>query len=182
MQVRSVPAIVLAGLIGGIVGAVVSPRIVPAAESAAPSAPETLAVKELTIVDAEGRTRIVMGMKGGGPSLRFRDAEDRARATMGFVPSAAEGKPTYWGMYLVDAQGNPRVLSALQDSGGGSSLQVRDNLGAIRFVAGFTDQGNGGITLKDAQNRQRFYLGCPPDKGYSMGLVNEEGETIWSAP
>ena len=182
MQVRSVSAIVLAGLIGGIVGAVLSPRIVPAAESAAPSAPETLTVKELKIVDEDGLTRIVMGMHNGGPSLRFRDSEDRARATLGFVPSAAEGKPEFWGMYLVDANGTPRVVNACREDGKGSSLQVRDNGGAIRFNAGFTDTGAGGITMRDAQNRKRFAIGCPADKGYSMHFMDEEGEGIWSAP
>ncbi|NLF40363.1 hypothetical protein GX586_13040 [bacterium] len=144
--------------------------------------PQSMTLRELNIVDDQGRTRIVMKVTDAGPRIALRDEQNRARAFIGCTGPAAPGKPSYWEMNLCDANGNPRVLCALQESGAGASLQVRDNTGATRFLTAFTDQGGGALMLKDEKNRNRFTIGMPAGGGYSMHFMDAEGSNLWQAP
>ena len=38
------------------------------------------------------------------------------------------------------------------------------------------------LTVVDDRGRERFGIGMPPHAGYSMHFMDENGETIWSAP
>lgn len=152
------------------------------AKAAEESSPQSLTLRELNIVDDRGRLRIILKVNENGPVIALRDGQGHLRAFIGNTGPAAPGKPSSWAMNLIDANGNPRVLCSLQESGAGASLQVRDNTGAVRFLTAFTDQGNGCLTLKDEKNRERFNIGMPAGGGYSMGFMDAEGSNLWQAP
>ncbi len=144
--------------------------------------PENMTLRELNIVDDQGRVRIVLKVSETGPKIALRDERSRARAVIGCTVPIAPGKLPQWTMNLSDANGNPRVLCSLQEEGVGASLQVRDSNGATRFLAAFDDKGGGGLMLKDEKKRNRFSIGMPPNGGYSMGFTDEEGSNLWHAP
>jgi hypothetical protein len=139
------------------------------------SGPGRLAVSELVVTDGEGRDRIVLAMVDDTPRLVLKDEQGRMRAFVGRVGD-------WWAMNLVDGGQTPRTVCASRHDGAGSSWQVRDNQGQMRFVVGFTDRGNGGISMRDARGRRRLGLGMPVHAGYSLHLLDEDEEGIWSVP
>ncbi len=164
---------VAAGLLGGASAALVM---------RCGGARERVTAREFLVVDEEGRTGIRLRVAPEGPRVALHDEAGQVRAFIGRTQPAAPGKPAHWAMSLTDSNGNPRVLCALQDSGDGASMQVRDAGGAIRYIAAYTGNEGGGLTLRDPQNRKRFAIGMPASAGYSMAFVDENGTTIWSAP
>ncbi len=142
---------------------------------------QVVTVRELVIVDEQGIERIVWTGEDARPRLVMRDTDLHPRAYLGFVPPAGEGKSAFWAMNLLDAQ-QPRAVWAIGADGGGSTFNLRDNHGVIRYSVGYTDQGNGGLGMKDTQGRQRLGLGMPAHAGYSLSLIDEDGQAIWSAP
>lgn len=144
--------------------------------------PQSMTLRELNIVDAQGRTRIVLKVSETGPKIALRDERSRARAVIGCNVPTAPGKQSHWAMSLTSEDGTPRVLCALYEDGTGASLQVRDNNGATRFITAFDDKGGGGLMLKDEQKHTRFSIGMPPNGGYSMAVMDDEGSNLWHAP
>jgi hypothetical protein len=172
--------VLLGGFMGGAAFTWLSAGSEARAQMAAGGAP-SMVVGNLTVVDDQGRPRIKLLVTDEGPRVSLVDESGQVRAFVGRTGPAAPGKPIWWAMNLVDAKGNPRTVCALRDDGGASSMQVRDS-GAIRFMAAFNDKGGGALELHDPQNRKRFIIGMPPHAGYSMSLVDENGEKVWSAP
>ena len=83
----------------------------------APTSGRALEVEKLTVVDAQHKTRIVLGTMEDGPYLVFYDTNDRAR--MAFSIDAEGSNIEYY-----DTGGKRRV--ALAETGPGAGLEFYD--------------------------------------------------------
>jgi hypothetical protein len=173
--------VLLAGLTGGALFTWLSGGSPVQAQSVAGLA-KSMIVSKLVVVDDQGRPRIRLEVDDKGPQLALLDEAGRPRAYAGRQAPPEKSQPGYWIIGVLDAAGKMRALSAARDDGHSSSMQVRDDKGAIRFNVAFTEEGNGALILKDQHDRERFVVGMPPHAGYSMNIVDANGEKIWSAP
>jgi hypothetical protein len=172
--------VILLGFIGGLafqwMGAM---RLLAAGSEDAAAQAQRVTVRQLVLLDGQGRERATLGMTPTGPQLAMKDEAGRPRAMVGQI---GEGEHRYWMFALLDASGHGRAQVFAHVDGLHSGFKVVDNHGQPRFDIGFSDQGNGGISMFDQHGRQRFSLGMPAHAGYSLHFLDEDGEDVWSAP
>ncbi len=176
-------AVGLAGLVGG--GLFVALWASPAAYAEAePPVTERMEVHELIIVDARDRPRGRWAVTEQGPQVILMDAEGRPRARLGQLVTETNVSPQtdWYGLLLTDANGTDRLTGGAANDGSLSGMILWDHNGVKRYGVGFTDKGNGGLSMNDTQGRSRFAIGAAPHTGYSMQFKDENGDTLWYVP
>ncbi len=175
-------ALVAAMLAGGFAGGWLAAWLAdpgPAWAQASPGPAERLAVRQLVLLDEQGRTRGQLGMIQGQPQLIILDEQGPARLVLGL---AGPEDNDFWILSVLDANRKTRFKTAAKADGGGSMVGVLDHNGTARFTIGYTDQGTGGLVMNDAQGRRRFTIGMPAHAGYSIHIQDEQGNDLWAAP
>ncbi len=176
-------AMLLMGLLGGALVQWVGDGPAAQAQPADAGAGRVVA-RMLVLQDEQGRERGRLTVTEAGPCLVLLDESSQPRLELGQISVTAQPHEgtDWWGLALHDATGTNRFTCGAQADGSGSGMGVWDNQGTLRYGLGFTDKGNGGLTMNDTQGRPRFGIGMAPSTGYSMGFQGEDGEVIWSAP
>lgn len=109
---------------------------------------------------ASDMTGLVIYSESGKPAVQLGKVGDMSRAEF--------AGPAGWASYGVTGDGAGMGLWCPEET--------------LRFGMGFQKPGNGGVTMLDLQNRERFSLGMPAQAGFSMSLKDEAGEKVWEAP
>ena len=163
----------------------------------ATSQPEELTLRQLYIVDAEGKKRIDIGTdSSGGATLTFRDRDGKMRMAVG----AGSDGPT---LALYDPDGTVRIVVATIPNGGAAvTVRGRDKTGSIaltthpagetglflmdrsgkeRIMARVTSEDNKAeLILFDPDNQDRIVGMTFPDGEATLGLLSRDGKVMWT--
>jgi hypothetical protein len=145
----------------------------------AASQPEILRARRIEVVDAVGRTRIILAVfpegpaDPGGPRLVLGDAEGRARIILAVFPEGPVGGPR---LFLSDVERRVRISLGVPSDGPSFSLsdaegRTRIGLDVLRerSFAGVI-VGGPSITLNDAERWPRISLRVHPDGSPHINL------------
>jgi hypothetical protein len=120
------------GTLGLISGAIIFGRIPPVSVLAAQSGQETLSVRKINIVGADGKTRATIAVEDDGSAdLVFYDANGTRRIGLG--TSGSKKKRGGAALNLFDSSGKTiRNRLYVRDSDGSTGLTLNDRLGQPR--------------------------------------------------
>ncbi len=156
-------------------------------------------LQRLMIVDREGRPRIELGTEPEGASIGMFDKEGQPRVIVGVHE---QGGPI---VSLRDGRGTERVGVRLQPHG--PYLSLRDEEDVMRASVAVTNGQPGlllfddtqtlrgwfglgmdlrgrigaGLGMADEAGQVRMLLGATDERPW-MGVINEEGKTVWEPP
>jgi len=170
-------------LLAGLAALVLTGQALPA------GAPRVVEAELFVLRDSGGSTRAVLHTQAdGSPSLDFRDAAGRPRASLGvqgdaahfgltgtsgkggtFLRTQANGRPS---LILADANGTRRATLFLSDDGS-ATLAFSDRQRASRVVLNALENGPLGLWLYDADGRLRTLLDLEPDGSPALALFDE---------
>ncbi len=159
--------LVLAAFAGGLVmQALTAPEAL--AQQAAPADGQVLRARQIVLVDAEGRDRMVLAVADtGAVGIRMLDAHGQPAIELGHDP--AEGN----GLSFYDLKNNMRMgLGVVDDGSQGLVLNAAD--GAERLSLGADEQGNAGVSISNALGKVVMSLGTGA-QGTGLALREAEG-------
>ena len=134
--------------------------------------PEALRARSLTLVDAQGRERIVLAAPDEGPSLRVRDEAGRDRIVAELVKDEAAFR-------LRDAAGRDRAVLVARAQGAEAALL--DEAGRSRASLG-TYGKETALRLRDEAGRLRAEMAAPGEGNPKMALYGQDGKPVFAAP
>ncbi len=142
--------LLLAAVGGGVVAlslAAALGHVLPAAEAAAPAVPGVVRAQRFELVDAAGKLRAGLEVRGAGSA----------------------------GLVLYDARGTGRAWLLVADDGT-PSLDLRDAAGKLRAgLEVYGDDGSAGLTLTDAVGTGRAWLAVGADGAPVLKLLGATG-------
>jgi hypothetical protein len=111
---------------------------------------------QLVIRDTAGKVRGQLGCAADGHAhLRLMGPDEKPRLAAG----VCAGVPGVW---LLDAQGRPRLELSLAEDGERVGLHLMDEAGVTRLVLSHGDLGGTQLQLYDQDGRERLIVGCGP--------------------
>ncbi|MDR2353453.1 MAG: hypothetical protein LBF22_09920 [Deltaproteobacteria bacterium] len=127
---------------------------------------------ELRLVDATGRTRLLMTLLRGKPRLLMLDDNGEYRLELGLGDT---GEPHVW---LRDSDGASKVQLALT-SKGLPSITLADQKNRVRAILALSQEGEPTFLLKDRQEKDRVAL-FRNNNTEGLALADERGVPIAS--
>jgi hypothetical protein len=107
--------------------------------------PEVIRAQRFEVVDAEAVVRAVLGVSpDGSTELTVKDVTGKARLKLGLQ---ADGEA---GLAVMAGPGEARIAMAMPGDGG-ASLIARDETGRLRVAVGIGPDGIAGVGVVDAQ-------------------------------
>ena len=130
--------------------------------------PGSLRVSRVEVVDAAGKTRVLLSAESGGQAgLSLYDAAENPRVGL------AVGNDGIPQLLMKDAAGKGRLALVVLPSGPG--IGWSDATGKVRTSLGMADDGRTALSMKDAAGTQRLALGLSPDGSPGLTLRSHQG-------
>lgn len=129
--------------------------------------PSALSVRELTVVDAEGKPRISLSAASGEASLELLDRGGKVRVAQ---TTDADGKAAWT---LFDPQGERRI-GAIAFGDGDAGLALLDPGGKVRIQL-LSQSGTASTLHLDANGRKRVETASGPDGGAMTRYMDGSG-------
>jgi len=170
---RRVRAMSLLGLAAAVIAAVL---IVGARQAQSQQA--ALSARTVTVVDNNGRPRIVLGSDTNDrPGIWLRDDAGKDRLYFGF---GTPGKPQF---ALSDESGRVRLNAGFSVEHGDSQVVLADPAGTTRAYLGFGLQlRTPQLVFSDEHGKDQVYAGWTRGGAPVLQLVDPSGNVTWAAP
>lgn len=159
-------------------------------------APQVLRAQALVIVDAEGKERLMLGVRPEGAGILVRGPDGKEQVVLGVTPKGGaglslndtEGKQRIGlgfdaeggGLFLMDANGVSRVDVGLSPDSQEGGFALNGANGDSRVSIGMGPQ-NVGVTLCDDEGKDRLGLGLGPGGGGDFYAKDHLGNNVWRA-
>jgi hypothetical protein len=161
--------------VGGLVGGALSDRLKgrPVYAQEGGAAGKVVETQEFRIVDAEGRTRAVVGLDADGISgLTLIDAAGQVRCSLGYLAGGTSA------LALTDTEGKVRAYVGLE-ANGSPRLTFSDDAGLGRLALG-VDRGLSGLGVMDDAGDVRAYVSLQPDGTSLLAVADPTGKATAS--
>jgi hypothetical protein len=121
----------------------------------------------LALMDKSGNIRAYLSLSDAGPSLMFRDHNDKPRLGIRFEENGVSS------VNCLDGQGKS-LVSVIADAAGGSKIAFSDNRGESRLGLGMLINDAPGLVMRNGKGRPQIAIFS--HQGYGPGLFVHDSE------